>query len=313
MSCGSPYCLGTTGTGCIPALTPPYTRSCPCKCCPPKCYDRLDFSLSCGTPFGRLLNPTPGYVCCGSQYDNCCGTPIPGDDCPDCACFPDSPYTPSNYLDCGELSFNNIYSKYKKIRRDKIPLKNHHDFFGFTTDDYLNDDYYFSLKEEIQALNEVPGPIETTCGGAATPCQVLNCSLTTSGCCFSCYPVSNVVCFPADNCGITPGGPQELYVSGDFVIIGDGTVTLNVPSPPCGVICTYINGVKGTSASLQNCDAFNFVIEGYFKTRDCCTCCFRTTSAETFTIHNWGAAAFRKYNKNLMQKNLAEKMKKIKF
>ncbi len=312
MSCGPPYCLGPEGTGCVPVQA--NGRPCKsCKCCPPKCYDRLDFQITCGTPSGRLLNPPPGYACCGTQYVSCCGTPGP---CPNCNCPGSGPYIPpSNYLDCGELPFfNNNYLKYRKIRKDKIPSKNYHDFLGFSSDDYLNNDYYFPLKEEVQALEEVPGPdpIETTCGGAATPCQNLVCSLTSSGCCFSCPPISNTVCLPQLSCGLTAGDPRELNVGACFVIIGDGTVNLTVPSPPCGTICTYINGIEGTSASLKNCDLFCFEIQGFFKNFECCTCCYRT-GFDYLTVHNWGAAAFRQYNKNIMQKNLAEKMKKIKF
>lgn len=311
MSCGPPYCLGPDGTGCVPL--PSSGRPCKsCKCCPPECYDRLDFQIRCGTKASQLLNPPPGYFCCGGRTPWCCGTP--GECGTACDCFAGAPNPISNYLNCGELNFfDNSYLKYRKIRKDKTPSKDYHDFLGFTTDDYLNSDYYFSLEEEVQALNEVPAPVETTCGGAATPCQYLNCSITTSGCCFSCPPQSKTVCLPQKNCGISAADPGDLSFGSCFVIIGDGTVTLNVPDPPCGTICKYINGVKTTSASLKNCDLFCFEIEGYFKSYECCNCCYRSTGGEYFTKHNWGAAAFREYNKNIMQKNLAEKMKKIKF
>ena len=311
MSCGPPYCLGTTGTGCVPALTPPYTRSCPCKCCPPPCYDRIDFQIRCGTAGPQMVDPPPDYFCCStSKTDWCCNDK--NSPCPECDCSfaAPTPESQPNYLNCGQLSFfDNSYLKYKKIRKDQTPSKNYHDFFGFTTDDYLNSNYYFSLEEEVQALAG-----GTTCGPdvPVTPCQILQCSITTSGCCIACPPQSSTVCIPQNNCGLGLGAPWELIMGSSFVIIGDGTVNLNIPDPPCGTICKYINGIERSSASLKNCDQFSFYVEGRFKNFECCNCCIRTGN-EFFIKHNWGAAAFRKYNKNLMQKNLAEKMKKIKF
>jgi len=311
MSCGPPYCLGTSGTGCIPVTK---NGPCPsCKCCPPVCYDRIDFEIRCGTKASQLIDPPPGYFCCPNASRFCCG--IPGECGTQCDCIPDKPEKQPNYSKCGELPFfDNRYLKYKRIRKDRPPSKDYHDFLGFSSDDYLNMDYYFSLEEEIQALNEVPAPGGTTCGPSvpATPCTNLKCSITTSGCCLACPPKSKYDCTPGTECTLGIGDPRELVFGSGFVIIGDGTVNLNIPDPPCGTICKYINGIKRSSASLKNCDAFSFYVEGHFKSYECCNCCIRTNTT-FFRKHNWGAAAFREHNKNIMQKNLAERMKKIKF
>jgi hypothetical protein len=314
MSCGPPYCLGPEGTGCVPVQA--NGRPCrSCKCCPPECYERIDFQIRCGTSGSQMVDPPPDYFCCNTRglFTFCCGDP--NSSCPYCNCFPGTPEDQPNYTNCGELPyFNNSYLKYKKIRIDRPPLKDYHDFLGFSSDDYLNSDYYFSLKEEVQALNEVPSPGGTTCGPdvPVTPCEILQCSITTSGCCIACTPQSSTICLPQTDCGLGVGAPYELIMGSSFVIIGDGTVNINIPDPPCGAICKYINGIERSSASLKNCDQFSFYVEGKFKSFECCNCCIRTGN-EFFIKKVWGAAGFREYNKNIMQKNLAEKMKKIKF
>lgn len=326
MSCGSPYCLGTTGTGCIPALTPPYTRSCPCKCCPPRCFDEATLLIQCGTPVGQWSPglPPEGYSCCATGYFGCddprfgyfVGTCEQGyDPCYE-NCFGAIPFVAENYNnDCESMirmrnrygfidSKSKLPVKFEKERKARqSTAKNYHDFFGFTEDDY---NYEFLINDSINALNLGDGNCQIECQ------RNLEVKITFSGCCFSCTPSGKADCRPMsdDMCAFGGSGTRSLEVRQCYAAIGDGTVNVSLPSIPCGQLYCYVNGIEGTSAAVKDCKNFCVEIIGIFSRYDCCTCCERGNS---LTVHNWGSTGFREYKKSIMQKNLAEKMKKIKF
>jgi hypothetical protein len=284
-------------------------------------------TVNCGTPTG-LWGPgevPPSQIpCCSTLYYGCCDTRL-GVQCPPiseggCPCYQDC-YGPASFLDedysndCANMKrMRNQYRfvdpktglrvRFPREKKIQQPIaKNYHDFFGFTEDDY---NYEFLINDSINALNLLDGNCQI-------PCQRdLKIKLTFSGCCFSCVARGKADCRPEPDCFL--GGfsdPRRFEVLSCYAAIGDGTVNVSLPSIPCGQLHCYINGKKGTSAFVKDCHNFCITINGIFSRYDCCACCLRAPIG--FKKHNWSYAGFREYKKGIIQKNLANKMKKIKF